>query len=123
MTMAFVIGVKGQCNLSDKSNIKISGISVTAVTCPQNGSLAINGVTGGGGSYAYEIVAGPIVRGIQSQNIFPALLPGTYKVRVTGCNSKFLEQKVTVVNRYLEPPVHSLRFVAALNAIPAIQAK
>ncbi len=109
--MAFVIGVKGQCNLSDKSNIKISGISVTAVTCPQNGSLAINGVTGGGGSYAYEIVAGPIVRGIQSQNIFPALLPGTYKVRVTGCNSKFLEQKVTVVNRYLEPPVHSLRFV------------
>jgi hypothetical protein len=101
-----------QCSLTDVSNVKFTGVSATAVSCPQNGTLTVSGTTGGGGNYVYELIDGPIIRGIQSQNVFAALLPGRYKVRVTGCNGTFAEKdSVIVPNNYLEPPLHSIRLV------------
>ena len=55
--------------------------------------------------------AGPLVRGLQSQKEFSALLPGIYSLRVIGCNGKFIERNVTVDNSYLDLETPSLRII------------
>ena len=50
-----ITGLNAQCNQADFGDINISGIAVAPVTCPQNGSIVINGASGGGGVYTYEI--------------------------------------------------------------------
>jgi hypothetical protein len=115
-SLSFIsLQLKAQCNPADRSPLRVSSISTSNVTCPQNGSISILGVNGGGGGdYMYEIFSGPIIRGIQSQSIFSALLPGNYRVRVTGCNGKFYESgEITVGNNYLEPDVQTLSFISA----------
>lgn len=89
-----------QCNPTDLSEVIISNVSYTNETCPQNGSITLGTVTGGGGEYAYEIIAGPVIRGIQSQNIFSALLSGTYKIRVTGCSGRYKDSTVNIAKQY-----------------------
>ncbi|MEN9571312.1 MAG: hypothetical protein RL172_2543 [Bacteroidota bacterium] len=102
-----------QCSVHDITRVNVASITATTVTCPQNGSITASGVTGGGGEYVYELISGPIIRGIQSQPVFPALLPGKYRVRVTGCNGTFYESDTIIVpNQYLEMPMHNLRFVS-----------
>ncbi len=109
---AFKSQLKAQCDLSDNSTVAVTGITSIDVNCPQNGTLTVNGVSGGGGSYVYELSNGPIIRGIQSQNVFPALLPGNYTVRVTGCNGTFIEKPAVVGNSYLEPSLQAMSFIA-----------
>lgn len=89
-----------QCQPSSIDPVSIGSVSSTQETCPQNGSITISGITGGGNQYVYEIVNGPIIRGIQSQNIFSALSAGTYTIRVTGCNGKFRDIQATVPRGY-----------------------
>lgn len=89
-----------QCNPASTLPVSFTSLSVTNETCPQSGTITVNGVSGGGGEYAYEIVSGPIIRAIQSQTTFSALSAGTYKVRVTGCNGRFKEGTATILNQY-----------------------
>jgi len=103
--------VVAQCNQSDISPIAFQKIVASEVTCPQNGSITLSGVSGGGGQFVYEIFAGPLKRGVQTQPVFSALVAGIYSVRLTGCNGKFIETNVVIANKYIEPPLPSLRFV------------
>lgn len=89
----------GQCKMEDDT-LNITGVSVTPTSCPANGVITINGVTGGGGQYAYEITDGPVVRIIQSQNTFNALPQGSYIVRITGCNGDIYETPVDIGGYY-----------------------
>lgn len=101
-----------QCSPLDFSPVRIDSITTSIVTCPQNGKITVHGASGGGNEYVYEIISGPIIRGIQSQNEFAALLPGKYRVRVTGCSGNFYESDtITVANRYIETPMHYMTFV------------
>ncbi len=110
----FFSRASAQCNLSDRTALAIGGVSVTNVTCPQNCTITVNSVTGGGGGdYVYEIFDGPVIRGIQSQNIFSALLPGNYKIRVTGCNGTFSETTATVGNYFLETAAQTQTFLSS----------
>lgn len=89
-----------QCDPSNTAPVAFTGVTITDEICPQNGTITINGVTGGGGEYSYEIFDGPVVRAIQSQNVFAALTAGSYKIRITGCNGKFKEVQAVIAAKY-----------------------
>jgi hypothetical protein len=90
----------GQCNYNSTSPVAIGQVIADTAFCPSGGKITINNVTGGGGQYIYEIIAGPVIRIVQSQNIFNALPYGIYRVRVTGCNGTLKDTLVRVVNQY-----------------------
>ncbi len=93
--------VDAQCTFTDSSNVQIGSITKVNADCATNGAITLNSVTGGGGTYAYEIVSGPVIRIIQSQNTFAALPGGNYVVRVNGCNGTFLDSTFTIVDQYV----------------------
>jgi hypothetical protein len=92
--------INAQCNVGNTSPVIIGQAITDTAFCPSGGSISLLNVTGGGGVYMYEILAGPVIRIVQSQNIFNALPEGDYRVRVTGCNGKFKDTLLTVVGTY-----------------------
>jgi Secretion system C-terminal sorting domain len=88
------------CNYASTTPITIGQVISVKETCPYNGSITINNVTGGGGNYIYEIVAGPITRIIQSQNTFNTLTNGEYTVRVSSCNGMYKDTTLYVDYEY-----------------------
>ena len=92
--------VGAQCTFTDSSQVQIGSITKVNADCVGNGNLIINNVTGGGGSYAYEIISGPVIRIIQSQNSFAALPSGNYVLRINGCNGTFIDSSVSILNTY-----------------------
>ncbi len=108
----------GQCDFDDDT-LKIGPVFSTNTTCPSNGSITVSGPSGGGGQYAYEIIDGPIIRIIQSQNTFNALPTGEYLVRVTGCNGDIADRVINVYGSYLSMSAstwsYSLKKVSGLE--------
>ncbi|NOT93592.1 T9SS type A sorting domain-containing protein [Ferruginibacter sp.] len=97
----------GQCNYSNTLPISVGQIIVDTAFCPSGGKITLNNVTGGGGYYVYEIISGPVIRIIQSQNVFNALPAGQYRVRVTGCNGAIKDIWATVINKYSSISIYS----------------
>ena len=97
----------GQCNYGSLQPLVIGQVISDTAFCPSGGKITLNNITGGGGYYAYEIVSGPVIRIVQSQNSFNALPAGTYRVRVTSCNGKLKDTLVTVVNRYTSISIYN----------------
>lgn len=91
-----------QCNYGSLQPLVIGQVIADTAFCPSGGAIIINNVTGGGGYYVYEIISGPVIRIVQSQNTFNALPAGTYKVRVTSCNGKVKDISAFVPNRYTQ---------------------
>jgi len=89
------------CDMQDNTPPSITSFSAKAATCSSNGTLILN-CTGGGGTYFYEIIAGPVTRILQSQNIFSGLPAGFYTYRVTGCNGLWKQDTFTIADRYSE---------------------
>lgn len=89
------------CDMHDNTPPSITSFSAKAATCSSNGTLILN-CTGGGGTYFYEIIAGPVTRILQSQNIFSGLPAGFYTYRVTGCNGLWKQDTFTIADRYSE---------------------
>ena len=102
---------QAQCIPASTTPVSFTSVTTTDETCPQSGSITVNGAAGGGNVYMYEIFDGPITRAIQSQNVFPALKAGTYKIRITGCNGKFKEAQATILNKYRKFQTQTLAFV------------
>jgi Secretion system C-terminal sorting domain len=104
LLLSFFIAVKAvkaqPCNYTNLTPITIGQVIKVAETCPYNGSITINNVTGGGGNYIYEIIAGPATRIIQSQNIFSTLTNGLYVVRVSSCNGQYKDTAIRVSQVY-----------------------
>ena len=103
LLMLFFIfnNINAQCTFTDSSQVQIGSISKVDADCASNGSITINNVTGGGGTYAYEIISGPVIRIIQSQNTFAALPGGDYVIRVNGCNGTFIDSSITILDKYI----------------------
>ena len=89
-----------QCDFYDSSPITTTGLTVTHAYCPSGGSITIKPVSGGGGQYVYEIVDGPVIRIIQSQNTFNALPAGSYRIRITSCNGSMKDLFANINNFY-----------------------
>lgn len=89
-----------QCNYGSLQPLAIGQVVADTAFCPSGGAITINNVSGGGGYYVYEIISGPVIRIVQSQNTFNALPAGSYIVRVTSCNGKVKDTTVFVPNRY-----------------------
>ncbi len=90
----------GQCNYTSITPINIGQVIVDTAFCPSGGRITLNNVTGGGGYFVYEIIDGPVIRIIQSQNVFNALPVGNYRLRVTSCNGTTKDTVVNVANGY-----------------------
>ncbi|MFT3679112.1 MAG: T9SS type A sorting domain-containing protein [Ferruginibacter sp.] len=103
----------GQCNINDNTPVSIGQVIVNDAVCPYSGSVIINNVTGGGGEYAYEIISGPVLRIVQSQNQFNALPTGSFLVRVNGCNGTRKDTLVKVQTYYA--PVSSAFQIKKIN--------
>ncbi len=80
-------------NLSDESNTQeqsviisniitplIYNVSGTNSQCSIGGTITVN-VTSGNAAF-YEIISGPVIRPLQTTNIFSDIPPGTYEIRV-----------------------------------------
>jgi hypothetical protein len=96
-----------QCNYGSLQPLVIGQVVADTAFCPSGGAITINNVTGGGGYYVYEIIAGPVIRIVQSQNTFNALPAGTYTVRVTSCNGKVRDINTFIPNRYTPISVYN----------------
>jgi hypothetical protein len=94
--------ITAQCNYESLQPLVLGHVVVDSALCPSSGRIGVNNVTGGGGNYVYEIIAGPVTRMIQSQNTFNALPAGNYTVRVTSCNGKLKDTGVTIANGYTQ---------------------
>jgi Secretion system C-terminal sorting domain len=104
-----------QCDYSDLSNVNIGEVKIDSAVCPSAGRITINTVTGGGGYYVYEIIAGPVIRIVQSQPIFNALPTGSYMIRVSGCTGKYKDTLVKVPTPYR--PMNSFLWGNAVRRI------
>ena len=108
-----VYKVPAQCNPKDASVISIGTIEKAAVTCVQNGAIAVQNATGGGGNYVYQIIDGPVLRGTQQSNVFNNLMPGKYLVKISGCNgSNFITDTIIIDNYYFEPAMPNIDLLA-----------
>jgi Secretion system C-terminal sorting domain len=108
-----------QCNYGNTQPISFGQVIVDTAFCPSSGKITINNVTGGGGYYVYEIVSGPVIRIIQSQNVFNALPSGQYRVRVTGCRGTIKDTLLTVVNRY--SPISIYNWQQTIQRVSGLQ--
>lgn len=96
--------LEASCNLKDTTSPQIIKHKVVPATCPNNGKIFIKVRTNsGGGRFVYEIVKGPMIRIIQSQDSFLSLEPGNYTIRVTGCNGKFSDITLVIKDEYFFP--------------------
>ncbi len=93
--------VKAQCDISDTTNPEIISYTKTVSTCTNNAVITITvDNSKGGGEFVYEIVSGPKLSPIQSQNVLKSLPPGLYTVRVTGCNGLYDEDTIRIEGTY-----------------------
>jgi hypothetical protein len=104
-----------QCDYSDLSNVTIGEVKIDSALCPSAGRITINNVIGGGGYYVYEIIAGPVIRIVQSQPVFNALPVGSYMVRVSGCTGRYKDTLVKVSTPYR--PMNSFLWGNAVRRI------
>jgi Secretion system C-terminal sorting domain/SprB repeat len=64
--------------------------AIIALACADgsNAQITVNSVVGGSAPFMYEIISGPVIRPLQSSNIFNNLPEGTYNVRtVDACGN------------------------------------
>ncbi len=78
--------------------------TTTSGTCPSDGSITVT-ASGGTAPYQYEIVTGPVLRPLQSSNIFNALPPGSYLVKVNDQCGTLTTNTIVVAGSYVLPTV------------------
>lgn len=86
--------VAGTCNFSFNSEVKapqailIVKVDQTAPTCTTGGTITVTTVTGGTGSYQYQLSDGSgIVKPFQSSKTFTNIPQGNYTVQVKDANN------------------------------------
>ena len=71
-------------------------LSGNNLVCGVDGSITVNVLSGIGASY--EIFTGPIIKPLQTSNIFTGLIVGTYQVRVFDACGEGVVQTFTIFN-------------------------
>src|ERR1700744_3183802 len=80
---------------SSFAQLQIDSVKTTNSTCPNNGSISIY-AKGGAAPLLYSIVAGPLMQPLQTSNIFNALPPGNYTVKVTDALSNSISKTAVI---------------------------
>lgn len=93
------------------ANISASTV-VVPVTCPSNGSITVNtNIASGTSNASYQIISGPAGGGYsgsaQNSNIFNALPPGNYTIKVS-CEATSTNVTAVVPNQYTAPGVNAV---------------
>lgn len=94
------------------------------VTCGQDGRITVN-VTSGN-AVQYEIFQGPIIRPLQSSNVFSNLVAGQYTVRVFNSCGEAIVQTITILSKSTDfqfhPYVPVQEFIENCNTLYVVNA-
>lgn len=80
--------------------VQIDSIKTTVSTCANNGGISIY-AKGLNPPLYYSIVAGPLLQPVQTGNIFNALPPGNYKIKVADGLGNNISQNAVITGNYL----------------------
>jgi hypothetical protein len=88
----------------------------TNVICGNDGKITINTTTGS--AISYELFGGPIIRPLQSSNVFNNLVPGQYQVRVFDSCGEGVVQTFTLL--YTNPQLSFTLNTPALSSCTTV---
>ncbi len=117
-TVLFVLAVLWGITIATaQCPVTISGsVSTTGASCPSNGSATINTNIPGGSGQNYTLISGPAgvpLNTPQASNIFNALLPGIYTVRVS-CAGNQQNFSFSIADNY--PRITDINFSVTNNS-------
>lgn len=103
------------------------GLTLTDITCNNNGVITVNVFTGN--AVSYQITRGPMTRPAQASNVFSGMAPGIYRVAITNnCGETFtrdvtLTQQAAQINiagpSYVPGPLAGCNLISVYNAYEA----
>lgn len=70
------------------------GLTLTDITCNNNGVITVNVFTGN--AVSYQITSGPMTRPAQASNVFSGMAPGIYRVAITDNCGETLTRDITL---------------------------